>query len=88
MRPRGVLVLLAALLFARPARAQAPEAAAAVTAAQAAATAWLALVDSGDYDGSWDHAALAFRTRVEKPAWGSMVRKARQSIDPLGPRKR
>ncbi|HEY8105234.1 MAG TPA: DUF4019 domain-containing protein [Gemmatimonadales bacterium] len=87
MTPRGVLVLLAALIFARPARAQSSDASAAVPAAQTAATAWLALVDTGDYDGSWDHAALAFRTRVEKPTWGPMVRKARESIEPLGPRK-
>ncbi len=87
MTRRGVLVLLAALIFARPAQAQSPDAAAAVSAAQPVATAWLALLDARDYDGSWDQAALAFRTAVERPAWGVMVRQVRGPIDPLGPRK-
>jgi hypothetical protein len=58
-----------------------------VSAAQAAAKAWLALVDAGNYDASWDNAALVFRTRVEKPAWGTAVRKTRGPLEPLGPRK-
>jgi hypothetical protein len=67
------------LVSAAPAAvtADSPEA-----AAQAAALAWLALVDAKNYAQSWSSAATLFRQRVSAPQWQAAASAAR---DPLGP---
>jgi hypothetical protein len=49
--------------------------------AQAAAKAWLALVDAEKYGQSWDEAALLFRSAVMKADW---ERAAKATRAPLG----
>jgi hypothetical protein len=49
--------------------------------ARQAATAWLALVDKGDYAKSWDNASGYLRAAVKKDAWPGMLSPVR---DPLG----
>jgi cation transport regulator ChaB len=64
-------------------RAQAPDSAGpAVSAAEAAAQAWLRLVDARRYDESWDSAAAVFRSAVTKPARPGTVRAARGALPP------
>jgi hypothetical protein len=58
----------------------------AVAVAQAAASAWLGLVDRGQLGESWDSAASLFRSAVARPAWVTAVRTARAPFDPLGTR--
>ncbi|MGH7511810.1 MAG: DUF4019 domain-containing protein [Gemmatimonadales bacterium] len=58
----------------------------AVSAAEAAAQAWLRLVDARHYDESWDSAAAVFRSAVSKPAWSGAVREGRAPFEPLGER--
>ena len=87
MRIRSSAILLAVVVLASPARAQAPDtASAAIAAAQAAARTWLALVDRGQYPASWDSAAVAFKHGVTKSAWGDAVRQARGALEPFGER--
>ncbi len=50
-------------------------------AAQAAAEAWLRLVDSGDYSGSWTQAAKRFRGGIKQADWAETIEDARA---PLG----
>ena len=52
--------------------------------AQAAAKAWLALVDAEKYGQSWDEGALLFRSAVMKAEWEKAARAARA---PLGAMK-
>lgn len=54
---------------------------AAVTEAEKAARAWLAEVDAGQYEASWDHAAELFRAAVMKGVWKQQLEAARA---PLG----
>lgn len=87
MRIRSSAILLAVVVLASPARAQAPDtASAAIAAAQAAARTWLALVDRGQYPASWDSAAVGFKHGVTKSAWGDAVRQARGALEPFGER--
>jgi hypothetical protein len=58
----------------------------AVAAAQAAARAWLNLVDGGRYGESWDSAATLFRHAVTRSGWDDAVRKARGPFESLGDR--
>jgi CubicO group peptidase (beta-lactamase class C family) len=52
-----------------------------VTVAQAAAQAWLAIVDAGRYGESWDQAASGFKSGVTKERWEGMAGPVRK---PLG----
>ena len=69
--------LLAALILASvlPLAAQAAE------KPGAAATAWLALVDAGNYAQSWSQASTLVQNRVTEAQWQSTVSAVR---DPLG----
>ena len=51
--------------------------------AQAAATAWLALVDAEQYGQSWDKAALLFRSAVMRAEWERAARAARSPLGAL-----
>jgi hypothetical protein len=59
----GVIVAGFMLTMA-PARAQDADK---VAKAEAAALAWLALTDAGDYPGSWDQAAGVIQSSISKP---------------------
>jgi hypothetical protein len=56
-------------------------------AAEAAATAWLALVDAGNYARSWSDASAFFRERVPEAKWQSEVGRARAPFGALKSRK-
>ncbi len=45
------------------------------------ARAWLALVDSGDYEGSWESASTLFRNAVDQSGWKKALGASRS---PLG----
>jgi hypothetical protein len=59
-------------------RAQDPE-----EAAVAAAQAWLALVDAGEYGQSWDQAAELFRNAVSREEWERMAGGVRKPFGAL-----
>jgi hypothetical protein len=67
--------VLSLAVFAQPVIAQ--EAPAATQAATAAAEGWLALVDAGDYAGSWSRTAASFRSLVTQQQWNEAMRKTR-----------
>jgi len=74
---RTCLVLVALASWSSRARAaDVPE-----RAAEASATAWLAVVDSGRYGQSWDEAAALFRQSLSRAQWEEALEKARR---PLG----
>ncbi len=50
--------------------------------ALAVATSWLALVDDGKYDESWQAAASFFKQAVSREQWGQAVSAA---LEPFGP---
>jgi len=77
MRSRAALLLLVGLVFAVPSRgADKPE-----DAAQAATESWLKLIDSGDYDASWEQAAKLFKGSITKEHWREAIGGSR---GPLG----
>jgi hypothetical protein len=55
--------------------------------ATSAATAWLKLVDDGDYAGSWQHASALFQNNVSSDAWSQKVAAVRDSLGPVVSRK-
>jgi hypothetical protein len=52
-----------------------------------AANAWLALVDQGDYAGSWENAASLFKAAVKKGEWQQQMNVARKPFGELITRK-
>lgn len=52
-----------------------------------AATAWLKLIDSGDYAASWKAAGSFFKEHVTADQWTQKVGPARQSLGAVGSRK-
>jgi hypothetical protein len=52
-------------------------------AAEAAAEAWLKLVDAGDDAGSWDQAAKVFKGAVTQPDWSQMAAGVRTPLGKL-----
>jgi hypothetical protein len=68
--------------------AQTPvDTAAALRGGDAAAQAWLALVDKGQVAQSWEEAALSFQLAVTKEKWAEAVKSARGSLEPFGARR-
>jgi len=53
---------------------------AAKASATAAATAWLKLIDAGDYAASWNTASNYFKEHVTEDQWTQKVGPARQSM--------
>ena len=49
-------------------------------AAAARAGEWLALIDAGDFGGSWDTAARLFQARITKDEWEARAWRQRPSI--------
>lgn len=72
-------LLLTALAPSRRAECAASSADPAVDAQRA----WLALVDAGKYDESWDAAGAFFRQAVTKEQWRQAARAAREPIGAL-----
>ena len=56
-------------------------------AAQAAAESWLALVDRGDYAGSWERAARVLKAGVTQAEWARTTGAARSQAGKLVSRK-
>ncbi len=56
-------------------------------AAQRQAEAWLALVDTGQYDASWDQAATYFQRSIPKERWRQAASAAREPLGKLVSRK-
>ena len=53
------------------------------TAAENAATAWLAQVDAGKYADSWTSAATAFKLAVTQEKWQEAVKRVRDQVGPF-----
>lgn len=58
-----------------------------ISQAQAAATAWLALIDAGKYSASWEQAADRFKTAVPEPSWAAAATRARGPLGALKSRQ-
>ncbi|HKL88590.1 MAG TPA: DUF4019 domain-containing protein [Salinibacter sp.] len=56
--------------------------------ARAAATAWLARVDDGDFEESWETAAVLLQERVPREQWEDEGRELRDSLRALSGRTR
>jgi uncharacterized protein DUF4019 len=68
--------------------AQTPvDTAAALRAGDAAAQAWLDLVDKGQVAQSWEEAALSFQLALTKEKWAEAMKSARGSLEPFGARR-
>jgi hypothetical protein len=80
------LIVAGFMFTTAPARAQDANADK-VAKAEAAAFAWLALTDAGDYQRSWDQAASFFQASVSKPNWIHAVGNFRQPLGGLISRK-
>ncbi len=79
MRAPSLAVLLT--LLATPALAQ--NVAFPDSASQAAATAWIALVDSSQYEASWEEAAPAFQQAVTVDQWKQAAAQVRGPMGTL-----
>ena len=66
--------------------AQAVDVEAETAAAQEAATAWLAILDAGEYEETWNEAAAAFQAAVTVGDWVAAVVQARSDFEPFGER--
>ena len=64
------------------------EGAASIAGAEAAAGAWLQLVDTGQYARSWQEAAALFKERVTQDQWQARVKAVRESLGALVSRNR
>jgi hypothetical protein len=58
-----------------------------VSQAQKAASAWLALVDAGNYADSWEQAAGSFKASVSKPSWAAAAARVRLPLGALKSRQ-
>jgi hypothetical protein len=77
----AMILAAAAALPAQTTEQEADEAAAVIAVME-----WLAVVDAGDYAGSWDAAAAAFQGAVTREGWVAAVTGARSSFEPFGER--
>jgi hypothetical protein len=55
--------------------------------AEAAASAWLALVDAGRYADSWEQAAGMFKSKISAPTWTSVIGGVRAPLGALKSRQ-
>ncbi len=78
---RYLLIWLAALLTACSTAVSPP------TEAVSAATAWLKVVDNGEYATSWQQASTVFRGKVTERGWTSAVTPVRTPIGTLQSRR-
>jgi len=82
-----VVGMLASLAIAAPLFSGASAPPGAVEAAEKAATAWLADLDAGRYDRTWEEAAPLFKEAVPKAEWAKMAAAARAPLGALEARK-
>jgi hypothetical protein len=54
-----------------------------LAAGEAAAKTWLALVDAGDYDASWNQSAASFQAAVPRARWLTGIVKLREPLGKL-----
>ena len=91
MKPVLLLILLAAACS--PAAEQATQPALVVipppsdTSAHAAALAWLAVIDAGRYESSWEHASVAARSVFPRDQWSNSIRAVRSRLGTLQARE-
>lgn len=52
-----------------------------------AAQRWLALVDTGNYSGSWGQTAIIFQKQVSSPEWAAALNKVRTPLGKVLSRK-
>lgn len=78
------LVLFGFALLAGVAGAQEGQA---IAEAKQAATAWLAVLDQGNYTGTWQQASALFKSAVAPQAWESAARSAREPLGALKSRE-
>jgi hypothetical protein len=76
----SLLLSLGALVCASSAGAQDMEA---ISQAKAAATAWLALLDAGNYAASWEQSAGLFKAALSPSSWASAARAKRAPLGAL-----
>jgi hypothetical protein len=55
--------------------------------AEAAASAWVALVDAGRYSDSWEQAAGLFKSKISAPSWASAIGGVRAPLGALKSRQ-
>lgn len=79
--PRFVFLCIATVVCSS-AQAQAQEAEA-ISQAKAASSSWLALVDAGDYQKSWQQSANLFQGAVTPQAWASAAQAVRAPLGPI-----
>jgi hypothetical protein len=85
-RSKGFAKVVASLLMGLGALVCAPAGAQdmeAISQAKAAAAAWLALVDAGNYATSWEQSAGLFKAALSKSSWASAVRAKRAPLGAL-----
>ena len=75
----GLLALL--LIAPRPLPAQSNEQA--VEAAKEAAQEWLALLDAGKYETTWEEGATLIKSKMTAEQWAAQVRQAHAALDSL-----
>jgi Protein of unknown function (DUF4019) len=83
MKLLALTIATAALLSASTFAQDSPS----TTQAEAAALAWLALVDAGNYSESWKQAADTFKSAVSEQSWEAKVGKARVPLGALKSRQ-
>ena len=86
MKLFAIIAFVASLFAGGAAQAQAQNAES-IAKAQAAATTWLALTDSGSYAASWEQAAGLFKTAVTKENWAGAVKGVRSPLGSVKSRK-
>ena len=83
LKIKSVFAILIAVTLCVAASAQAkPE-----QVAQQSAETWLALVDSGNYSGSWEQAAELFKAALTKDQWQSTLNASRNPLGKIVSRK-
>jgi hypothetical protein len=75
---RRITAAFILLAFVMPAIAAEEDA-----AARKAAEEWVALIDSGKYGDSWEHASDTFKKAITKESWETTVRRVREGIGKL-----
>ncbi len=86
-RARRVAQFIVLLTAMATTLAVAQEEQAKIGAAIEVAEGWLALLDDGQYDSSWETAATVIQQAMPKDEWGPTIRQARGPFEPFGERE-
>lgn len=84
MKLLGCIALASAALLGPRAVAQGPHV---IPEAEAAASAWLKLVDAGDYPASWSRASSLFKAAVAESSWEAALKRSRGPLGSLESRE-